>query len=137
MTMGERFWAKVDRTAGPEACWVWTASTYWDGYGQFVVTKGVLRRAHRVAYELIVGPIPEGLELDHLCRLKRCVNPRHLEPVTSAENSRRWSDALDTCTNGHPRTAENTYTRKDRFGRQCRVCCRERDRARYAKRRAA
>ncbi len=88
-TREERFWAKVDRS-GPGGCWLWTASTR-EGYGYF----GLGRRdegmvdAHRFAYELLVGPIPAGLEIDHLCRVRRCVNPPHLEAVTSAENKRR------------------------------------------------
>ncbi len=78
------FFAKVEFT---DACWLWTASTDWYGYGWFWV--GAPRRAHRVCYEWLVGPIPAGLELDHLCRVPACVRPEHLEPVTHAENVRR------------------------------------------------
>lgn len=84
----ERFWSKVDRSGGPDACWLWTGAPI-DGYGTFTVSTGVSRRAHRVAYELQVGPIPAGLEIDHLCRVKLCVNVKHLEAVTHAENLRR------------------------------------------------
>src|SRR5688572_16860021 len=81
----DRFRAKVDRTGG---CWLWTASRILSGYGQ-VRFEGKNQRAHRVAYALVKGPIPEGLVLDHLCRVKHCVNPDHLEAVTQAENLRR------------------------------------------------
>ena len=70
-------------------CWIWTAATVPAGYGIIAVTHGVLRRAHRLSYEFIVGPIPEGLDLDHLCRVRPCINPYHLEPVTRAENLNR------------------------------------------------
>lgn len=83
-----RFWAKVDRTTG-DACWPWTARLDRDGYGTLKMPTGRSIRAHRFAYELLVGPIPEGLVIDHLCRNRRCVNPAHLEPVTAEENWRR------------------------------------------------
>jgi hypothetical protein len=86
---------------------------------------------HRVAYELLVGPIPEGLELDHLCRNTRCVNPEHLEPVTGRENLMRavssWAakNAAKThCPQGHPYDEENTKVKRD-GGRACRACGRE------------
>lgn len=81
---------------------------------------------HRVTYQLLVGPIPEGLELDHLCEVKACCNPEHLEPVTHAENLRRCRysrerSASDTCTKGHVYTPENTY-RYPNGARACREC---------------
>lgn len=79
----------VDITPG---CWLWTGAKNWTGYGQRSVrVDGKVRtaRAHRMAYELLVGPIPEGLTIDHLCRVRHCVNPDHLEPVTMKENARR------------------------------------------------
>ena len=78
-TLYQRFWAKVNKT---DTCWLWTASTL-NGYGQIKAGGrfGKILLAHRVAYEMLVGPIPEGLQLDHLCRVTLCVNPKHLEPV--------------------------------------------------------
>jgi hypothetical protein len=74
-------------------CWLWTAGKTRLGYGS-VPHSGKMRCAHVVMYEKYIGPVPEGLELDHLCRTKLCVNPAHLEPVTHAENMRRYREAL-------------------------------------------
>lgn len=83
-----RFWSHVDAEGD---CWEWTVSTGSHGYGQFAVggLGGTMVLAHRYAFELLVGPIPEGLTLDHLCRNKICVNPDHLEPVTLVLNGQR------------------------------------------------
>lgn len=134
-----RFWAKVEKT---DTCWLWTACLYPSGYGQFSMA-GRMVRAHRVSYELHVGPIPTGLQIDHTCHNdsgclggftcphRRCVNPAHLEPVTQTENARRGekSNGRKThCPQNHPYDATNTST--DRLGtRHCRVCDRERKRA--------
>jgi hypothetical protein len=80
-----RFWPKVNKG---ETCWLWQGAVA-TGYGVFNAGSGKAVYAHRFAYEELVGPIPNGLTLDHLCRTPRCVNPEHLEPVTQAENSRR------------------------------------------------
>lgn len=80
-----RFWAKVDASGD---CWEWTGALHWFGYGMFRVL-GRTVTAYWFAYTTLVGPVPVGLELDHLCRSQRCVNPDHLEPVTHAENIRR------------------------------------------------
>jgi hypothetical protein len=125
-----RFMSKVEVT---DDCWVWTSRLRYDGYGQFQVFKGVTRRAHRVAYELFVGPVPEGLVLDHLCRNRACVNPGHLEPVSIAENTLRGVVARRTgaCVNGHAWTPETAYEKGKH--RSCRVCHRERERVRRAR----
>lgn len=82
-TTEERFFAKVNKTA---TCWNWTASIARNGYGRFRVNPQVFGYAHRVAYELEVGPIPEGLHIDHICHNRACVNPAHLRPVTHKQN---------------------------------------------------
>lgn len=95
-----RFWSKVDKDHGKPldlrdlstGCWEWVAGTSW-GYGQFSLQGGNIQ-AHRYAYELLVGPIPEGLDIDHLCMCRRCVNPAHLEPVTRGENNVRGTAAF-------------------------------------------
>lgn len=133
----ERLLAKVE--VDPETgCWLWTGARDHSGYGQFAWTSDLIKRAHRAAYELLIGPIPEGLPLDHLCRVRLCVNPEHLEPVTVAENTRRGLPATKTeCVNGHPYDEGNTYLRKGRDGsRDCRACGRERSR-RYKQRKVS
>ncbi len=102
-----------------DGCWEWTGTRQTNGYGAFGV-DGQTLRAHRWAYEHFVGPIPVGLQIDHLCRNRACVNPDHLEPVTSGENTRR---AMRThCVNGHEFTPDNTYVPADgkRYCRECR-----------------
>jgi hypothetical protein len=119
-------------------CWEWTGSVNDSGYGKFSLsTTQLSRRAHRVAYELLVGPIPDGLELDHLCRNTICVNPAHLEPVTQAENVRRGLNAQKThCAHGHEFTLENTGRHRSTGWRFCLACRRERDVVRAARRKA-
>lgn len=139
-----RLWARVDK-AGPVPerrpdlgpCWLWTGGADHKGYGQLVPegARDVTVRAHRFIYELVVGPVDASLEMDHLCRNRRCVNPAHLEPVTRRENMLRGEsfaakNAVKThCVHGHPFDAENTFTRPG--GRRgCRACRREIDRRR-------
>lgn len=87
--LAAKFWLRVDNTDSADECWTWTGYTEAkSGYGRLSF-GGARSYAHRVAYELAVGPIPEGLDLDHLCRVRNCVNPTHLEPVTRGENVRR------------------------------------------------
>jgi hypothetical protein len=121
----DRFWEKVEKT---ETCWLWTAAKNDQGYGHIKVSDGEWAYAHRLAYELLVGPIPEGLELDHLCRVRNCLNPAHLEPVTGRENVLRSTsptaiNARKThCPRGHEYSAENTYYTPREGHRQCRAC---------------
>lgn len=133
-----RFWPKVNKTP---ACWLWTAGTDAAGYGRFKV-DGVAAVAHRYAYELLCGPIPDGLQIDHLCRVRHCVNPAHMEPVTLVENVRRGDSfsaqnaAKTYCANGHPYDEANTYMRPD-GGRGCRSCRREAKRVSHAREEAS
>lgn len=137
MPVRERIASRIDVDA--DGCWLWPeGSCNSRGYAHLAVVGYRTRRAARIAYMEFIGPIPVGLELDHLCRVRRCVNPWHLEPVTPEENKRRarrdnpqrGKHLSDACHKGHPWTPENTYVRRDNGMRQCRVCNRERDAAR-------
>lgn len=102
--------------------------------GSFRINTHRRQAAHRYSWEEANGPVPEGLELDHLCRTPACVRPDHLEPVTHLENQRRGSVTARThCPQGHPYDTENTY--RDRKGRRCREGDRQRQRAKYHARR--
>lgn len=132
------FWAHVDKQGSAPhlgSCWLWTGSLLNGGYPDWSVQKRHVG-AHRFAYALIIGPIPHGLELDHLCRVITCVNPEHLEPVTSAENLRRQGAAVTVCRNGHLYTSETTYI-DPRGKRGCRVCRRQAVARSYARKRVA
>lgn len=123
-----RFW----RFVHPEplsGCWLWSGAISNEGYGRFRfgVRGSKQGMAHRFAYELLVGPIPQGLQLDHLCRTPACVNPAHLEPVTGRENLLRGDTfqarnaAKTSCVHGHPFDERNTEWRPT-GGRACREC---------------
>lgn len=129
MALLERFEAKIELepTSG---CWLWTAQLDRDGYGQFRF-EGRKWAAHRLAYTALVGPIPEGLTIDHLCRVPGCVNPDHMEPVTIGENTRRGTTGQKTgamqrakthCPQGHEYNAPNTYVYGEGKKRGCRTC---------------
>lgn len=131
----ERFWAQVDKSTGEAGCWVWKGHQSPNGYGLFGKRVGEEQRevrAHRFAYTLMVGPIEEGLTLDHLCRNRLCVNPGHLEAVSLRENILRGEGATARnaakthCKWGHPFDLFNTFYRSD--GRRCRACEQARER---------
>ena len=112
-------------------CWHWTGSRDGAGYGRLsdpLRPKSGSMGAHRLSYEMFVGPIPEGLHIDHLCRVPRCVNPEHLEPVTQRENTLRGigQGALNArkthCHRGHEYTPENTYHNRSGLWRHCKTC---------------
>lgn len=151
MSTETRFWSKVNKSGpipdcrpdlGP--CWIWTAALSY-GYGQFWL-DGRTQLAHRVAYEWLVGPIPDGLEPDHLCRVRRCVNSGHLEPVTRRENILRGVGPATTiarhrarthCPQGHPYSGANLYVHPKNGNRDCRACRRAASRRYRTKRRAS
>jgi hypothetical protein len=115
-------------TVDENGCWIWDLMKMKNGYGQSSLRPGGLVLAHRLSYMIFRGPIPEGLTIDHLCRVKACVNPDHLEAVTlsvnilrgdstSAKNARKTH-----CKRGHEFTPENTYVKPGGGARACRVC---------------
>src|SRR6266702_1072026 len=122
-TTQEIFWSRVEKT---ETCWLWRGNQSVDGYPRFKF-EGRPQNAHRLAYTWLIGPIPAGLQIDHLCRVKICVNPAHLEPVTSGENTHRipghpavLNAAKTHCPRGHEYDLLNTYFANGR--RFCRAC---------------
>ena len=116
-------------------CWLWTGTLSGSGYGQFQLSPVTKKKAqaHRASYEYFVGPIPEGMQIDHLCRVRCCVNPAHLELVTQSENTRRghlWQDAVTHCPQGHPYSPENLASWGLRKGQRiCLICNRLRKHA--------
>lgn len=137
-TFPTRYWALVDKR-GPAECWPWK--------GKFCKGHGVLpwaaryRGAHKFGYELAKGPVPDGLEIDHLCRNRACQNPAHMEPVTSRVNTMRGNAVsarharATHCKRGHAKVPENINIRvsKGREYKRCKICAREYDRARWSK----
>lgn len=115
--------------AGQDECWLWTGFIDQGGYGQIPV-KATDRKAHRFAYTALVGPIPAGMTIDHLCKCKTCMNPRHYEVVTRGENTIRSNSPFllnkrkTHCLNGHPLEGANLITQKD-GRRNCLQCKRD------------
>ncbi|GAA3267724.1 HNH endonuclease signature motif containing protein [Streptomyces lavendulae] len=137
-----RFWGKV-QIGSPTDCWLWKPLGSVHGYGQFS-SKGKTHLAHRFSYLLAKGPIEPGLTIDHLCRVRNCVNPTHLEAVTRAENLRRaqsWENGAafqrekTHCSHGHPYAGENLRICKD-GKRACRACNRRYSNESKARKRA-
>ena len=130
----------------PSGCWEWQGAI--DGHGYGVLWNGHrLVGAHRFSYQQLVGAIPEGMVIDHLCRNSRCVNPKHLEVVTHHENQMRgkmgvlghWNLAKTHCPHGHQYSRENTYIFREKnggLGRMCRICMKIRDAKKKTKKRA-
>lgn len=128
-----------------EDCWHWAREIGASGYGRAVVYingKKKYYRAHQVMYENMIGPIPDGLELDHLCRVRCCVNPEHLEPVTHAENmARRIPFIKLICNNGHALTPDNVYIFRQKRNplqtfKNCRMCQLQLHKKRYYEKKA-
>jgi hypothetical protein len=121
LNTAEGIWSHVAVGTARE-CWPYQGRLTTKGYGQFYF-NGRRHSAHRVAYELAIGPVPSGAQLDHLCRNRACCNPSHLEPVSPKEDTRRspiHNGAKTHCPHGHPYSAENT--RRYRGSRYCRTC---------------
>lgn len=128
-TVEERFWAKVDK-GGPVSeyrpdlgpCWIWTACIMPTGYGFWShgYPHAVKTTSHRYSYGQTKGTVPEGLHIDHLCRVRACCNPEHLEAVTPQENARRTR--RPTCGRGHAMTEANVYSGPAGTYRQCLTC---------------
>lgn len=132
----------LDLVEVTETCWLWFGKIH-KGYGTFSM-DGRKQQAHRLFWEFVNGPVPQGLELDHLCRVRHCVNPDHLEPVTHAENIGRApvhvTKRRSVCKNGHPLTGDNVVTWTRASGlvvRDCRECKNARQRKRWHAKKAA
>jgi hypothetical protein len=128
--LAARVWPKVVVT--PDGCWLWTGAINGSGYGSVYVGPGRWNGAHRVVWQLLRGPVPAGLQLDHLCRVRACVSVQHLEPVTCLQNVRRGAESRGlgkACRHGHPR-AESVVNAVGEL--RCRTCENAAQRARRA-----
>ena len=111
----------------PNGCWTWTGAFFKKKYGNYGQLRmggkdGKAKKAHRISYTFFVGEIPEGKEIDHLCHNTMCVNPKHLEAVTHAQNMQRRKDSgLEKCKHGHLYSKETTYI-NPRKRRECKIC---------------
>lgn len=126
-TLEERIWRRIDRSG---RCWLWTGNLEIGGYATLTISENgrkIPRRVHRIMYEMFRGKIPPGMKLDHLCRVRHCVNPNHLEIVTDRENILRGNGvsaknyAKTHCKRGHSLAGYNLIVRSG-GGRQCRTC---------------
>ena len=129
----ERFMEKVSPEPN-SGCWLWTSAVNQKGYGRFNLNS-IARKAHRISYEIHKGPIPTGLQIDHICRVTCCVNPDHLEAVTCEENVRRSvlrGPVKTHCPKGHPYSGDNLYPNPN--GRRACRTCRNHATARYRER---
>ena len=130
------FASRINKT---DTCWLWTSNLSQKGYGRFM-RKNNRMKAHRWAYEHFIGPIPEGLTIDHLCKVKSCVNPKHLEAVTNEENIMRYhkgrQDLYDwengSCKNGHSLSIVG-FRERPKKGRECMGCRKEQSKRSYMK----
>lgn len=129
----ERLFRRVSKR--DDGCWMWTGHLNNFGYGRISIGDRRSCLVHRVSYEIHIGPIPEGKVLDHLCRVRHCVNPAHLEPVSARQNVRRSeltvasiNAAKTHCPHGHPYSPENTMVRQHatHLERVCRTCVKAR-----------
>jgi ferredoxin-like protein FixX len=128
----DRLWDRVE--GDTSGCWIWTGSS--TGTYGVIKVDGKQVYVHRLAYELLVGPIPEGMTIDHLCLVELCCNPTHMEVVTRAENQRRAKALVVACPAGHLYDEANTYITST-GARECRTCNRIRALARYHERKKA
>lgn len=128
-----------------ESCWIWTGIRHTSGYGYVTRGEHVNKMAHRVIWEMMVGPIPEEMQLDHICRQRGCVNPNHLRVVTQRENLLAFgskapvaANAVKThCPRGHAFDETNTYRAPGALSKRiCRSCRRDQTRAFFAKNRS-
>jgi hypothetical protein len=127
LALADRFWPKVNKT---DSCWLWTGSKTCSGYGQIAMRPGPPRLAHRVAWEISVGQIPDGLQVDHLCRNRLCVNPAHMELVGSRTNTLRGVGP--TAINARKQVCKRGHSLADAYlsggSRYCRTCALEKQR---------
>ena len=143
-----RFCSRID-TNGPipqhrpelGPCWLWTGYVRPDGYAELMDEKGLHNYVHRISYRIFHGAMTDGMEIDHLCRTRHCVNPWHLEQVTGTINMLRGTSPfarnarVTHCPNGHPYDEANTYIRPEGGQRGCRACRNEARRKCDARRR--